>query len=182
MPAAVNILFLKSKKKKKEWKLGTGGRRFGSGLSLERALSPQALCSQTLGLPLALAVLGQQPSDGTRQLQGLIFAKGFQADEKEPKVQEGSRSFPRDRSAKRGGQLVTSLTGGHSGWHSVRPWTCHLSLGFLREASHWSLHRFLLHSPAAMHSDGSLCPLLTLCQALAGCQTERERSKPRPCL
>lgn len=64
----------KQKKKKKEWKLGTGGRRFGSGLSLERALSPQALCSQTLGLPLALAVLGQQPSDGTRQLQGLIFA------------------------------------------------------------------------------------------------------------
>lgn len=35
-------------KKKKEWKLGMRGRRFGSGLSVESLLSPQALCSQEL--------------------------------------------------------------------------------------------------------------------------------------
>lgn len=101
-----------------------GGQTVWKRAERGEPLSPQALYSQ--GLLLALATLGQ-PLDGTGQLQGLIFthvlfkkiltcsehsgtvpkapdmgrAKGcpFQANEKELKVPEGSRSFPRDHSA-----------------------------------------------------------------------------------
>lgn len=114
-----------------------------------------------------LPVQNTQVQYSRSQTQGLQRAARCRRMRKNWKSKEARvASFPQDHSAKEGGQLVTALTGGHGGWHSVRPCACHLSLGLLQEPSNWSLRYFLLHPPAG--------------QALRLLSTSSSRSVPGP--
>lgn len=73
---------------------------------------------------------------------------------------------------------MTAATGGHRGWHPVRPCACHLSLGLWQEPSKWSRHHFLPILLLATRSDCSLRLAAALCQALVGCQGEQGDQSP----